>query len=124
MRELREPYPKNRIYAGGMDLSDASSHIVVIVHPAPAEWWQNFAGFWPLVFVLAVAPFAVWYLFRRKPEDWSRIQWALDVALDDRPEKRHAGLAVLDQLSSGRSLRRMDAEGVAKAKAILRKPHS
>lgn len=80
------------------------------------------AGFWPLAFVLAVAPFAIWSLFlRRNPEPWSRIHGALDMALDNRPEKRRAGLG---QLSSGRTLSKVDAEIVARAKAILRKRHS
>lgn len=75
--------------------ADGSGRIDVIV---PAEWLQIAAAFAPLALVLALAPFAIWYFFlRRKPEPWSRTQWALNMALDDRPEKRHSGLAALDQ---------------------------
>lgn len=108
-----------------MDLSDAWNSIDVIVHPSPPEWWQIAAAFGPLALVIAVVPFAFWYLCpRRKPEPWSRIQQALDMAVDDRPEKRRAGLALLEQLSSGGTLSKVDAEIVANARAILGKPHS
>lgn len=46
------------------------------------------------------------------------------MAVDDRPEKRRAGLALLEQLSSGGTLSKVDAEIVANAKALLGKPHS
>ena len=87
-------------------------------------WRQIAVAVAPLDLALALIAFAVWYAVaqRRSPQPWSRIRQALDMALDEGPEQRSAGLAMLEQLSTSRGLREVDAEIIAKAKATLRKP--
>lgn len=79
--------------------------------------------------VLPVLVFALLALFRpttapatgleRPAEWWSRAEWAMDMALDDKPERRKVGLAVLDQLSVDRFVGKEDAQIVAQARALL-----
>lgn len=111
-------------YAGGMPFSERLGRIDVIVHSDPAQWWQIAAALAPLVLALALAAFAAWYAVaqRRRRLPWSRIRQALDMALDEGPEQRAAGLAMLDQLSTSRGLREVDAEIVGVANATLKKP--
>jgi hypothetical protein len=43
----------------------------------------------------------------------------MDMALDDKPERRKVGLAVLDQLSTDRFVDKEDTQVVAQAKVLL-----
>lgn len=50
---------------------------------------------------------------------WDRAKWAIDMALDDKPERRKVGLAVLDQLSTSQFVGNEEAQIVAQAKMVL-----
>lgn len=113
-----------------MNLANAFSRIDVVAHTESAVWWQIVAALTPLatlvVFVFVVAAFL--RADRRQPHEaepempadsWSRAEWAIDMALDDRPERWSIGLAVLDQLSSDHSVGKEDARIVAQARALL-----
>lgn len=114
-----------------MNLHNAVSSIDVVIHAEPAEWWQVVAALTPLT-ALLVLVFVVLTLYRsttepaagseRRAEWWSRAEWAMDMALDDKPERRKVGLAVLDQLSTDRFVGKEDAHIVAQARALLNKP--
>lgn len=111
-----------------MNLDNAVSSIDVIIHAEPAEWWQVVAALTPLA-ALLVLMFVVLTLCRsttapaagldRHAEWWSRAEWAMDMALDDKPERRKVGLAILDQLSTDRFVGKEDAQIVAQARALL-----
>jgi hypothetical protein len=45
----------------------------------------------------------------------------MDMALDNKPERRKVGLAVLDQLSTDRFVGKEDAKFVAQARMLLNK---
>lgn len=113
-----------------MNLPNASSHIDVVVHPEPAEWWQIVAAFTPLAVLLGITALVLWLSVRRpasnsvagvetRAEWWDRAEWALDMALDDKPERRKVGLAVLGQLGTDRFVGKEDAQIVAQAMAVL-----
>lgn len=111
-----------------MNLHNAVSSIDVVIHAEPAEWWQVVAALTPLA-ALLILVFVVLTLCRsttapaagseRRAEWWSRAEWAMNMALDDKPERRKVGLAVLDQLSTDRSVRKEDAQIVDQAKVLL-----
>jgi hypothetical protein len=113
-----------------VSLDNAVSSIDVVIHAEPAEWWQVVAALAPIA-ALLVLVFVVLTLCRsttapaagseRRAEWWSRAEWAMDMALDDKPERRKVGLAVLDQLSTDRSVGKEDARIVAQARALLNK---
>jgi hypothetical protein len=114
-----------------VNLANAASRIDVVIHAEPAEWWQIVAALTPLaalgvllVFVVVTLPPAVERPTRAagpevRAEWWSRAEWAMDMALDDKPERRKVGLAVLGQLSADRFAGKEDAEIVAQARALL-----
>lgn len=113
-----------------MNLHNAVSSVDVVIHAEPAEWWQVVAALTPLA-ALLVLVFVVFALYwsttapaagsERRAEWWSRAEWAMDMALDDKPERRKVGLAVLDQLSRDRYVGKEDARIVAQARALLNK---
>ena len=82
-----------------MKVHGAGSSIDVVIHAAPDEWWQVLAALTPLAALLAMAAVTIWYTFRRTAPDnvmgaksrsdsWDRAVWAIDMALDDKPERR------------------------------------
>lgn len=104
----------------------------MIVHAEPAEWWQIVAALTPLMVLLGITAVVVWYGLRRPDPDsvagaktradsWARTKWALDMALDDKPERRNLGLTVLDHLSTSPKMSREDVQIVAQAKALLKR---
>lgn len=116
-----------------MNVVNASSRIDVIVHSATVEWWQIAAAFTPPAALLAVAAVIIWAAVRPPASSfaagaelpagsWDQTEWALEMALEDNPERRSVGLAVLEQLSARHSLGKEDAKIVAQARALLN-PH-
>lgn len=106
-----------------MPLYNGLDRIDVVVHSDPTEWWQIAAALATLALPLIVTAFAVWYLIEsREHEPWGRIQRGLDMALDDRPDRRDVGFALLDQLRTSRGLRKVDADIIAEARKTLGKP--
>lgn len=112
-----------------MNIHGAASSIDVVIHAEPAEWWQVAAALTPLATSLVLL-FVVVTLGRlttatavssRRAESWTRAEWAMEMALDDKPERRKVGLAVLDQLSTDRLVGNEDAQIVALARALLNK---
>jgi hypothetical protein len=111
-----------------VNLDDAVSSIDVVIRAEPGEWWQVVAALTPLAALLALV-FAVIALCRltaapaagsgRRAEWWSRAEWAMDLALDDKLERRKAGLALLEQLSTDRFVGKEDALLVAQVRASL-----
>ena len=92
-----------------MDLLNTLSGIDVVIHAEPAEWWQVTAAFTPLATLLLLvllvlascrSTTAATARSNRRAESWSRAQWAMEMAMDDKPQRRKVGLAVLDQLHS------------------------
>lgn len=55
-----------------------------------------------------------------RAEWWDRAEWAMDMAMDARPERRRAGLAALEQLGTSDLMGKDDAKIFAQAKAILK----
>lgn len=113
-----------------MNIADASSRIDVVVHTGPSEWWQIVAALTPSAVILGITALIAWYAFLRpaskrgtgmatRADCWDRTQWALDMALDDQPERRKMGLAALEQLSSSHLMSSEDERLVAEAKVIL-----
>ena len=114
-----------------MNLHEAANSIDVAIQGEPAEWWQVAAAFTPLatllVLVFAIvascgSTSATSVRSRRRAESWSRIEWAIEMALDDKAEHRKVGLALLDQLSTDHLVGKADAQIVAQARAFLQKP--
>lgn len=75
IRILHDP-TRAAVSAGLVNLANASSHIDVVVHTEPAEWWQITAA----LTRLAALPVLVFVMVI---EWWSRAEWAMDMALDD-----------------------------------------
>jgi hypothetical protein len=114
-----------------VNIHGAVSGIDVVVHSEPAEWWQIMAAFTPLatslvlmfvVVTLGRSTAAATARSKRLAELWGRAEWAMEMALDDKPERRKVGLAVLDQISTDRLSGKADAQIVAQARALLNKP--
>lgn len=119
-----------------MNWSNGSNRIDVVVQTESAEWWQIVTALTPLaaLLFLVCVVFIVPYKDRRPDRRrghaagpavhadwWSRAEWAMDMALDDKPERRNIGLAVLEQLSSDHSLGEEDSQIVAQARALLKR---
>jgi hypothetical protein len=112
-----------------VNLDDAVSSIDVVIHAEPGEWWQVLPALTPLAALLALVfalIFALCLLTAapaagsgRRAEWWSRAEWAMDLALDDKPERRKAGLALLEQLSTDRFVGKEDALLVAQVRALV-----
>lgn len=113
-----------------MNIANASSHIDVVVHTEPAEWWQIVAAFTPLAVLLGITALVLWFTVRgpasnsvvgveTRADSWDRTQWALDMALDENPARRNVGRAVLEQLGTSNVIANEDAQIVAQAKALL-----
>lgn len=115
-----------------MTVIDASGRTDVIVRTGPAEWWQILAAFTPLAALLGLVLVVgiSWYSAQRstptqatmRAEWWDRAEWAMDMAMDARPERRRAGLAALEQLGTSDLMGKDDAKILAQAKAILKRP--
>lgn len=115
-----------------MTLAIAFSSVDVIIHAGQAEWWQIVATATPFAtttaLVLAVA--VACYPARRRnsspttmwTEWWDRAEWALNMALDENPERRRVGLAALEQLSASGPMGKEDAQILAEAQAVLKRP--
>lgn len=111
-----------------MNLDNAVSSIDVLIHGQPAEWWQVVAALTPFAASLALV-FALIALCRltaapalrsqRRAEWWSRAEWAMDMALDDKPDRRKAGLALLEQLSTYRFVDKEDALLLGQVRELL-----
>lgn len=112
-------------------MSPSPAPVAVALDPIPAQWWEILGALGPLAILLSAIVAAVLGGFtlrqrtqadalalvqkresdaaaleqkRRSDERsewWTRAQWALDRALDDRPATKTLGLATLDVL--GRS---------------------
>lgn len=103
---------------------------VSVFYMGPAEWWQIVGALAPLLVLAIFAAIFLMALRRETPEGgaeeradwWSRAEWALDMALDSKPEKRRIGLAVLEHLSASGTAHEEDARIIAQAKARLRRP--
>lgn len=113
-----------------MNIANGSSRIDVVVHTAPAEWWQIVAAFTPLVILLGITMLVLLYSVRRaaskspagvetRADSWDRTQWALDMALDNNLRRRKVGRAVLDQLSTDHLISKEDAQIVAQSRVLL-----
>ena len=111
-----------------MDVIDAVSSIDVAVHSDPGEWWQVALALTPLAALLALVFGLITLCILtaaprtgsgRRAESWSKAEWAMDLALDDKPERRKAGLALLEQLSTERFVGKDDARLVAHVRALV-----
>ncbi|MEW1813031.1 hypothetical protein AB0284_20305 [Pseudarthrobacter phenanthrenivorans] len=84
------------------------SQIDVYVQPGAPEWWQILAALGPWILILAacIVGFIWWLALRQETkaiirnDRWSRAVWALEASLDENPNRRRAGRAVLDLLGS------------------------
>lgn len=112
-----------------MNIATGWSRIDVIVHTEPAEWWQIVAAFTPLAVLLVLVVAAVIVVRAVRPgsqgeeetraEWWNRAVWAMDMALDDKPERRNIGLAVLEQLSTSHLVGKEEAQILVHARGLL-----
>lgn len=80
---------------------------MTIIQAAPAEAWQVWAAFAPVIAAVVaglIAAAALWQKRRadNRSEWWKRMQWALDASFDEDPERQAMGLAVLEVLADSR----------------------
>jgi hypothetical protein len=86
--------------------SPTPSPIEVVVHSAPAEWWQILAALGPLAvaFGAVVAGIIGWRTLKQRAEAdnraewWKRAQWALDAVYSGDKKRGTIGLKVLKVL--------------------------
>lgn len=113
-----------------MNLANASRGLDSVVHEEPVEWWEIVVAFTPLAALLGIAAVIVWCVVRRpasgcvagaetRAEWWSRAEWAMEMALDDTPERRNVGIAVLKKLSTVHFVGKEDAQILAQAMVLL-----
>jgi hypothetical protein len=96
--------------------------IDMVIQSEPAAWWQVVAAFAPLVAALAlVFGLLVWCRLTTAPTAgsrrcavwWIRAEGATNMALNDNTGRRKAGLALLEQLRTDRSVGKEDAHLIA-----------
>lgn len=80
---------------------------IVILQAAPAEAWQIWAAFAPLIAAVVaglIAAAALWQKRRadNRAEWWRRAQWGLDASFDADPDRQSMGLAVLEVLAASK----------------------
>lgn len=75
----------------------------VYAYSGPPEWWEILAALGPWILLL-VAGFVWWLALRQETKDvtrndqWARALWGLEASMDENPNKRRVGIAVLDLL--------------------------
>lgn len=79
----------------------------VILQQAPAQAWQVWAAFAPLIAAFIVGGVALAALLQKYRSDnraewWRRSEWALDAATSGDEERQYAGLAVLEILGQSK----------------------
>ncbi|HXD29272.1 MAG TPA: hypothetical protein VN621_11015 [Arthrobacter sp.] len=96
------------------------------ISPNPLPQLQDVAEIAPLrTFALAVgAILAFWQKWRadRKPEWWSRAQWAIDLASEPEGRKRAAGLQAVERLLESAGNDKADVD-LLKAMATAQRQH-
>lgn len=128
-----------------MNPAPSPDPLEVVLRTGPAEWWQVVAAFGPLavLFSAVLAAFISWNTLRQRraadrealaqkretdlnalsqkteadsrAEWWRRTQWALEAALDHKPEKQDIGLAVLELLTTSNLAGPEEAQIIAEA---------
>lgn len=101
--------------------------IEVVMHAEAAEWMRLMTSLAPLTAFLVVVFVGLLLLSTtpspaasgRRAEWWSRAEWAIDMALDDKPERRKTGLALLEQLSRDRFVGKEDTQLATQVRALL-----
>jgi hypothetical protein len=79
----------------------------IVLQEAPAQPWQVWAAFAPLIAAAIAGVIATAALWQRRRSDnraewWRRAQWAMDAALSDRPAQALMGQRAIYVLSRSR----------------------